>query len=50
METFAKDKQIPVLVNIHDVNLAKRFAIASLACVTEKCITMAAQKVLAKKI
>ncbi|RKF17893.1 phosphonate ABC transporter ATP-binding protein [Alginatibacterium sediminis] len=26
METFAKQKNIPVLVNIHDVNLAKRYA------------------------
>ena len=26
METFAQQKNIPVLVNIHDVNLAKRYA------------------------
>lgn len=26
METFAEQKNIPVLVNIHDVNLAKRYA------------------------
>lgn len=26
METFAEQKNIPVLVNIHDVSLAKRYA------------------------
>ena len=49
METFAEQKNIPVLVNIHDVNLAKRYAKRIIGMCNGKVHYEAALKVFQKK-